>query len=153
MTRHLSKQLYTGALPVTALHHHSDLTAWVYCSKTTQIKERCQKEVKLWERGERVVMWGKIPVLDVGAIICSAWARELQTGADNGPQLSNVHGSLSSCHWLELMWRSVVLGHTGFWLLTFPSFRMIKNFKFQDAVLIALYNNLPPFLYYEHALF
>lgn len=54
----------------------------------------------------------------VGAIICSAWATELGTGADSGPQLSNTHGTSSSCHWLELMQRSVALGHAGFWLLS-----------------------------------
>lgn len=68
--------------------------------------------------------------------------------------LSNVHGTLSHCHWLELMWRSFAQSHASFWLLSLFIFGMTKNnFKFQYAVLIALYQDLPLLLYYEHALY
>lgn len=35
-------------------------------------------------------------MLSAEAIIGSAWAKELQTGADKDPQLNSTHGMLSS---------------------------------------------------------
>lgn len=67
------------------------------------------------------------------------WARELKTDADNGPQLSNVHGTLSHCHWLELMWRSLALSHTSLWLCTVFS---RENKQLSDEIWIGqVWNN------------